>query len=126
VSYTITSENHHVEVTLRGRLGYDTIAAMLTELDALANASLPAALTVLVDETDASPGLLNPLDIRRWIDNWKQATALKHGRIAVIAPTLVMFGLNRMAQGFAGGESDGHLAVFRDRDAATQWLREVA
>jgi hypothetical protein len=125
VPYTITSENHHVEVTLSGRLGYDTIAAMLTELDALANAALPVTLAVLVDETDASPGLLNPLDIRRWIDNWKLATALKAGRIAVVAPTLVMFGLNRMAQGLAGGESDEHLAVFRDRDAAVQWLREV-
>lgn len=126
MSYTITSDDHHVEVTLSGRLGYDSIAGMLTELDALANAALPATLTVLVDETEASPGLLNPLDIRRWIDNWKQAAALKQGRIAVVAPTLVMFGLNRMAQGVAGSEADEHLAVFRDRAAAEAWLRGPA
>src|ERR1700733_923441 len=123
MSYTIASDGHEVEVMLSGRLGYDTIAAMLTELDALANTALPATLAVLVDETEASPGLLNPLDIRRWVDRWKQATALKRGRIAVIAPTLVMFGLNRMAQGLAGSESDEHLAVFRDRAAAETWLR---
>jgi hypothetical protein len=126
VPYTVTSDGHHAEVMLSGKLGYDTIAAMLTELDALANAALPGALTVLIDETEASPGLLNPLDIRRWIDNWKQARALKQGRIAVVAPTLVMFGLNRMAQGVAGAESDEHLAVFRDREAAMRWLHEVA
>lgn len=126
MSYTITSTGQTVEVALSGRLGYDAIAAMLTELEALANAALPAPLSVLVDETEASPGLLNPLDIRRWIDNWKQAAALKQGRIAVVAPTLVMFGLNRMAQGLAGGDSDAHLAVFRDRAAAEAWLHGLA
>jgi hypothetical protein len=122
VPYTINADAHRVEVTLVGRLGYETIAAMLDELAGLANAAQPAALSVLVDETDASPGLLNPLDIRRWIDNWKRATALKQGRIAVVAPTLVMFGLNRMAHGLAGRESNEHLAVFRDRAAAEEWL----
>jgi hypothetical protein len=126
VAYTIASDDDHVEVTLSGKLGYDSIAAMLTELDALASTALPATLSVLIDETEASPGLLNPLDIRRWIDNWKQAAALRQGRIAVVAPTLVMFGLNRMAQGLAGGDSDKHLAVFRDRAGAAAWLHESA
>jgi hypothetical protein len=119
--YTIICGDDLVEVTLAGRLGYETIAAMLEELDALAIARLPAYLKVLVDETDASPGLLGLLEIRRWIDRWKRG-AVKHGRIAVVAPSLVMFGLNRMAQGVAGADSDEHLAVFRDRDAALTWL----
>jgi hypothetical protein len=80
---------------------------------------------VLIDETDAGPGLLNPLDIRKWIDRWRTATALKAGRIAVVAPTFVMFGLNRMAQGFAGSDSTDHLAVFRERAAAVEWLYEA-
>jgi len=120
--YTIDSDGRLVEVTLAGRLGYETIAAMLEELEELATAALPIGLAVLIDETDASPGLLGIGDVRKWIDRWKRATALMQGRIAVVAPTLVMFGLNRMAHGFAGKESDEHLAVFRDRAAAMDWL----
>jgi hypothetical protein len=125
VPYTIRSDEHHVEVALSGSLGYETIAAMLEELDGLATAALPALLKVLIDETDAGPGLLNPLDIRKWIDRWRRATALKAGRIAVVAPSFVMFGLNRMAHGLAGSDSTDHLAVFKERDAALAWLREA-
>jgi hypothetical protein len=122
--YTINSEGDPVEVTLAGRLSYETIAAMLEELDALATAALPVRLKVLVDETDARPGLLGFAEIRRWVDHWKRA-AVKQGRIAVVAPTWVMFGLNRMAHGLAGADSDEHLAVFRDRDAAMDWLLQA-
>ena len=125
MSYTIRSDEHHVEVTLSGRLDYDTIVAMLEELDELATATLPAPLTVLIDETEAGPGLLNPLDIGNWINRWQSATALRAGRIAVVAPTFVMFGLNRMAHGLAGSDAADHLAVFKERDAAMEWLREA-
>ena len=125
MSYTITSHEQHVEARLSGRLDSDTISAMFDELDELATAALPALLTVLVDETGARPGLLNPLDIRNWVDRWRSSTSLKAGRIAVVAPTFVMFGLNRMAHGFAGSDSTDHLAVFKERDAALGWLREA-
>jgi hypothetical protein len=122
-SYTIHSDAGLVVVTLKGRLTYDTIARMLEELDDLTTAALPQKANVLVDETDASPGLLHIAEIRRWISRWSQATALKEGRIAVVAPTIVMYGLNRMAHAIAGDESEGHLEVFRDRGDALIWLQ---
>jgi hypothetical protein len=106
---------------LSGRLNYETIVGMLDELAELAAAALPERLKVLVDETEASPGLLGPREIRSWIDRWKRAE-LVEGRLAVIAPTAVMFGLNRMAQGLSGSNAEQHLAVFKTRDAAMDWL----
>jgi hypothetical protein len=122
-SYTIHSEAGLVLVALTGRLSYETIAAMLVELDALTTARLPDKVNVLIDETDASAGLLNVAEIRKWIARWRQATALKEGRIAVVAPSIVMYGLNRMAHAIAGAESEGHLEVFRDRGEALIWLQ---
>jgi hypothetical protein len=119
--YTIHAGADHVEVVLSGRLNYETIGGMLAELAELALAALPARLNVLVDETDATPGLLGPREIRKWIEGWKRAE-LMHGRLAVVAPTLVMFGLNRMAQGLAGDDAEEHLAVFKTRDDAMSWL----
>jgi hypothetical protein len=119
--YTVHADADYVEVVLSGRLNYETIAGMLAELAELAVAALPARLNVLVDETDATPGLLGPREIRNWIEGWKRAELMR-GRLAVVAPTLVMFGLNRMAHGFAGDDAEGHLAVFRNRDAAMSWL----
>jgi hypothetical protein len=123
--YSIHAKADHVEVVLSGRLNYATIMGMLDELAELAAAALPARLNVLVDETDASPGLLGPSEIRRWIDRWKRAELLE-GRLAVIAPTMVMFGLNRMAHGIAGSDADNHLAVFKNRDDAMSWLLGIA
>jgi hypothetical protein len=123
--YSIHSNADHVEVVLSGRLNYETIVGMLDELAELATAALPARLNVLVDETDASPGLLGLSEIRSWIDRWKRADLLQ-GRLAVIAPTMVMFGLNRMAQGIAGDDADDHLAVFKNRDEAMSWLHGAA
>ena len=119
--YTIHADADHVEVVLSGRLNYETIAGMLAELADMALAALPARLQVLVDETDATPGLLGPREIRNWIDGWKRAELMK-GRLAVVAPTMVMFGLNRMAHGLAGADAEEHLAVFRNRDDAMSWL----
>jgi hypothetical protein len=122
-AYTLHTDEGLVMVTLTGRLDFDTISALLDELDGLAVAALPDHLSVLIDETDAGPGLLSAGHIRSWISRWKRATALKQGRLAVIAPDLVMYGLNRMAQGIAGDESDEHLHVFRSREEALAWLR---
>jgi len=123
--YSVQANADHVEVVLSGRLNYETIVGMLDELAELAIAALPERLNVLVDETDASPGLLGPSEVRSWIDRWKRAE-LMQGRLAVIAPTMVMFGLNRMAQGLAGADAENHLAVFRNRDDAMRWLVDAA
>ena len=121
MSYSVDAKADHVEVVLSGRLNYETIVGMLDELAELATAALPARLKVLVDETDASPGLLGPSEVRSWIERWKRAE-LMQGRLAVIAPSMVMFGLNRMAQGIAGADAEHHLAVFKNRDDALSWL----
>jgi hypothetical protein len=119
--FSIQAQAEYVEVVLSGRLNYETIVGMLDELAELAAVALPERLKVLVDETEASPGLLGPREIRSWIDRWKRAE-LVEGRLAVIAPTAVMFGLNRMAQGLSGSNAEQHLAVFKTRDAAMDWL----
>jgi len=62
-------------VTLTGRLDFDTISALLDELDSLAVAAFPDLLTVLIDETDALPGLLSAGHVRNWISRWRGATA---------------------------------------------------
>jgi hypothetical protein len=123
--YSIQARPDHVEVVLSGRLNYETIIGMLDELSVLAAAAQPERLKVLVDETDASPGLLGPSEIRSWIARWKRAE-LMQGRLSVIAPSPVMFGLNRMAQAISGAEMENHLGVFRNRDAAMRWLLDQA
>jgi hypothetical protein len=123
--YSIQARPDHVEVVLSGRLNYETILGMLDELSVLAAAAQPERLKVLVDETDASPGLLGPSEIRSWIARWKRAE-LMQGRLSVIAPSPVMFGLNRMAQAISGAEVENHLRVFRNRDDAMRWLLDQA
>ncbi len=121
-AYGIHSEDGLVMVSLSGRLDYGTIDALLVELEGMATAALPGELKILIDETDARAGLLGAAEIGKWINRWRGATALKQGKIAVIAPSLVMFGLNRMAAGVAGSDSEGHLDVFRTREGALEWL----
>jgi hypothetical protein len=123
--YSIQARPDHVEVVLSGRLNYETIVGMLDELSVIAAAAKPDRLKVLVDETDASPGLLGPTEIRSWISRWKRAE-LMQGRLSVIAPSAVMFGLNRMAQAISGSDADHHLGVFRNRDDAMRWLLDHA
>jgi hypothetical protein len=57
------------------------------------------------------------------IDALKASAGLRHrSRIAIYAASNFVYGLNHMAQAFAGEESEGRLAVFRDEDAAERWL----
>jgi hypothetical protein len=123
-SYAIDSESDQiVVVTLTGEVRFDTVTALLDELEDLGSSR--RELAVLVDETEASPGLLGAPEIRRMVDHWRRATILRRGRIAVVAPGLAMYGVNRMAQSFGGEDAEGHIGVFKVREAATEWLLEV-
>ena len=123
-SYAIDSESDQfVVVTLTGEIKFDTVTALLDELEDLGRQR--RELAVLVDETDATPGLLGVSEIRRMIEHWRRATILRRGRIAVVAPGLAMYGVNRMAQSFGGEDADGHIGIFKGREAATEWLLEV-
>jgi hypothetical protein len=123
-SYAIDSKSDQfVVVTLTGQVRFDTIIALLDELEGLAMGR--RELAVLVDETEASPGLVGGSEIRRMVEHWRRATTLKRGRLAIVAPGLAMYGVNRMAQSFGGEDADGHIGVFKVRDAATEWLLDV-
>ena len=120
-SYAIDSESDQfVVVKLTGVVRFDTIIALLDELEDLARRRRD--LAVLVDETEASPGLVGGSEIRRMVEHWRQATTLKRGRLAIVAPGLAMYGINRMAQSFGGEDAEGHIGVFKVREAATEWL----
>jgi hypothetical protein len=121
-TYTIRTEDGLTMVALTDRPEYQTIFALLEELDAQAVWALPERLNVLIDETDAGPSLISAGHVRSWVTRWRAASALKQCRIAVVAPSLPMFALNRMAQGIAGDEAEGHLEVFRNHENAVSWL----
>ena len=123
-SYAIDPESDpFVVVTLTGRVRFDTIIALLDELEDLGTRR--RELAVLVDETEASPGLVGVSEIRRIVEHWRRATILRRGRIAVVAPGLAMYGVNRMGLGFGGEDAEGHIGVFKVREAATEWLLDV-
>ena len=57
------------------------------------------------------------------IDKLKASPGLSHrSRIAIYAPSNLVYGVNRMAQAFAGEEWEGRLGVFRTEDGAKRWL----
>ena len=101
-------------VTMPGAARFETIIALLRELDGLGPSR------VLVDQSGLRPGLVGPGQIQEIAHQWRTATKLGTARIAVFASNLVVYALNRMFQGFAGAE--GRVAVFNDRAAATAWL----
>jgi hypothetical protein len=57
------------------------------------------------------------------MDAWRGSEGLRHRtRISVCAPSPVMYGLNRMAQVFAGSDSEGRIHVSRTEEEARDWL----
>lgn len=105
-------------ITMPGAARFETISALLRELEVLRPSH------VLIDESGLRPGPISPSHIQEIAHQWRNASALAVARIAVVAPNLAIYALNRMFQGFAGAE--GRVAVFHDRAAATAWLLERA
>lgn len=50
------------------------------------------------------------------------ADRIGDGRLAVVAPARLVFGLARMWQAHAEHRSEREIRVFRERDAAVRWL----
>jgi predicted ATPase len=75
---------------------------------------------VLVDETELEAGFIGPSDIIKIADAWRRAKNLRASCIAVVAPNVVVFGLNRMFQLVANEEE--RIMVFRKREDAADWL----
>jgi hypothetical protein len=107
-------------VTLSGRLERGELLGLVDALEALAQ--VQPSLRLLVDESEVEVSLIGPLDIRSIAQAWAGATTLKQIRVAVYAPSPVVYGLNRMVQAF--GNAQGKIAIFRDRAAALAWLVE--
>jgi hypothetical protein len=119
--YELGQRDGYVEVALRGRPRLELVVAMFGELERLTTAG--GELLVLIDESQINVAPLRPTELRAMIDAWKESEGLRRrSRIAIYAPSNVSYGVNRMAQAFAGEASEGRLHVFRTKQAALDWL----
>lgn len=103
-------------VNLSGPANAARILLLLDELEGR------APEFVLIDQTDLTVSLITPADIRLIANRWAGAKKLRSAVIAVVAPTPVVYGLDRMFQLVSG--TDERLSVFWDRGTAMAWLCE--
>jgi hypothetical protein len=90
------------------------VVALFAELERLTTSD--RELPVLIDESDMQAALLGSGELRPMMEAWKGSAGLRErARIAIYAPSAVGYGVNRMAQAFAGNASEGRLEVFRTR-----------
>jgi hypothetical protein len=106
-----------LEVTLWGDVSYEMVVALFTDLNARARQD--AQLRILIDETRLKPALMGYSEIRKVVEFWRTMPGLRIARIAVVAPNLVLYGLNRM---FALIANEEGFNVFIARGDATAWL----
>jgi hypothetical protein len=119
--YQLVEHDDYVHVALRGRPHLEMVVSMFHELEQLTTKD--AELLVLIDESQMKAAVLRPGELRAMIDALRASLGLRHrSRIAIYAPSNLVYGLNRMAQGFAGEVWEGRLAVFRSEEAAKGWL----
>jgi hypothetical protein len=119
--YQLVKGDDYVHVALRGRPRLAMVVSMFAELEQLASGD--ADLLVLIDESEMKAALLSTSELRAMMNALKASAGLRHrSRIAIYAPSVFVYGLNRMAQAFAGEASEGRLEVFRSEDAAKGWL----
>jgi hypothetical protein len=106
-----------LEVTLSGDVTYEMVVALFTDLNGRSQQG--KRLRVLIDETRLHPALMGYRDIKRITEFWRTTTVLRAGRIAVIAPGIVLYGLNRMFALLTDADS---FNVFIARGEAFAWL----
>jgi hypothetical protein len=106
------------EVVLAGEATLDRLLELLRSVDALA-AGEPT-MRVLVDESALTPGGLDVDSLRRIAAEWQVLRHVGRVRIAVVAPSDVVFGLNR--QTIALADAGAVKQVFRTRGEAEAWL----
>jgi hypothetical protein len=72
-----------------------------------------AELRVLIDASESQAALLSPGEVRAILQTWKSCAGLRERtRIAIDAPSDLVYGLTRMAQAFGGNASEGRFEVF--------------
>jgi hypothetical protein len=118
--YRLVESDGYVHVALRGRPRLEMVLSMFSELEQLA--SKDAELFVLIDESEMKAALLSPGELRAMIDGLKASPGLRRSRIAIYAPSPLVYGLNRMAQAFAGERWEDRLKAFRSKGEAERWL----
>ena len=120
-TYELVQRDAYVLVTLRGRPRVGIVRSMFNELEQMI--SDDAELLVLIDESEMTARLLGSSELREMINVLRASVGLRQrSRIAINAPSPIVYGMNRMAQAFAGQASEGRLAVFRTADDAETWL----
>jgi hypothetical protein len=120
-TYDLAQRDAFVFVTLRGRPRIGIVRSLFYELEQLTTED--AELLVLIDESEVMVRLLRPSELREMIDLYKASTGLRErSRIAIYAPSPIVYGMTRMAQAFAGQASEGRFEVFRTADDAETWL----
>ena len=105
------------EVVVDGDASVDGVAALLRRLEAIAEAD--PELRFLLDETGSRAFSIGPREMREIAAVWRANTHLPRARVAVLAPSPVIFGLNRMAISLADADN---VRVFRTRAEAEAWL----
>jgi len=118
--YRLVERDGYVHVALRGRPRLKMVLSMFGELEKLTTND--AELLVLIDESEMKAALLSPGELRAMIDGLKASPGLSRSRIAIYAPSPLVYGLNRMAQAFAGERWEHRLKAFRSEDEAERWL----
>jgi hypothetical protein len=122
ITVEVSKDQRLIFVKLRGMPKPEAIVRMLEGLNTLIETDV--SLRVLIDEDDLRPGFVGPGDIARFVQTWRQGTALRKARLAVFVSNPAMYGLNRMFQGIA--DAEGLVRVFHDRAHAVEWLDSAA
>ncbi len=114
-----------VVITLHETADAQAVTLVLDELEALA-AAADRPLSVLVDESAVTAGFVSPADVRRFVSVWRGSASLRSAQIAIVAPDIVVYGLNRMVHGLGGAAAEEQIGLFRARDDAAAWLESRA
>jgi hypothetical protein len=113
-TYDLVQRDAHLDIALRGRQTRGAVVALFAELEQLTTTE--GELLVLIDESEIDAELLGSTDLRAMMARWEGSQGLRErSRIAIYAASDFVYGLNRMAQAFAGDASEGRLEVFRTK-----------
>jgi hypothetical protein len=96
-THDLVQRDAHLDVVLRGRPALETFVALFAELEQLTTTD--GELLVLIDESEIDAGLLGSPELRAMMAAWEGSDGLRErSRIAIYAPSDLVYGLNRMAR----------------------------
>ena len=106
------------EVEFGGEATLEGMLVLLRELDDRAKER--PGLRAILDESNLRVSQLRVGDVRQIIDAFRLARHIRSARVAIVAPSPVVYGMNRMAMAFA--DANDVFCVFRTRKEAEAWL----